>query len=118
LGVALGLLPDQGRDLILVGAILSILINPLLFAGLDRLGPWLARRDGVAAAAAPPPVLPVSELKRHVVLVGFGRAGSLVAEAVRRQGIEMLVIDERLDLIEQARAAAWKRSMETPRRRT
>ena len=44
LGVALGLLPQEGRDLILAGAILSILLNPLFFAALDRLGPWLERR--------------------------------------------------------------------------
>src|SRR3954471_14597706 len=37
LGVALKLLPEQGRDLILAGAILSILINPLIFAAADRL---------------------------------------------------------------------------------
>src|SRR5690606_16816197 len=35
LGVGLNLLPEQGRDLILVGAILSILLNPLCFAAID-----------------------------------------------------------------------------------
>ena len=39
LGVELALLPERGRDLILAGAILSILLNPLFFAALDR---WLA----------------------------------------------------------------------------
>ena len=47
LGVDLGLLPERGRNLLLAGAILSILLNPLLFAGLDILQ---ARRD----KAAPP----------------------------------------------------------------
>ncbi|MBA4270648.1 MAG: sodium:proton antiporter, partial [Methylobacterium sp.] len=36
LGVSLALLPPQGRDLILAGAILSILLNPVLFALVDR----------------------------------------------------------------------------------
>src|SRR5262245_10377475 len=40
LGIELTLLPERGRDLILAGAILSILLNPLLFAALDR---WLAK---------------------------------------------------------------------------
>jgi CPA2 family monovalent cation:H+ antiporter-2 len=35
LGIELTLLPDRGRDLILAGAIVSILLNPLLFAALD-----------------------------------------------------------------------------------
>jgi monovalent cation:H+ antiporter-2, CPA2 family len=37
LGVSLKLLPEQGRDLILAGAILSIMPNPLLFVVLDRI---------------------------------------------------------------------------------
>ena len=45
LGVGLDLLPEQGRDLILAGAILSIVLNPLVFAGVDRLKPLLEKRD-------------------------------------------------------------------------
>ena len=40
LGVALNLLPKEGRDLILAGAIISILLNPLIFAAVD----WLTQR--------------------------------------------------------------------------
>ena len=36
LGVSLALLPERGRDLILAGAIISILLNPVLFVCLDR----------------------------------------------------------------------------------
>ena len=50
LGVGLDLLPEQGRDLILAGAILSIVLNPLVFAGVDRLKPWLEKRAGTAAS--------------------------------------------------------------------
>jgi len=58
LGGSLGLLPEQGRDLILAGAILSILINPFLFAIVER------RRAAVAArpvsTPAPRPVAPAA----------------------------------------------------------
>jgi CPA2 family monovalent cation:H+ antiporter-2 len=37
LGIALGLMPPEGRDLILAGALLSITVNPLVFAALDPL---------------------------------------------------------------------------------
>jgi len=64
LGVGLNLLPEEGRDLILAGAIISILANPLLFAALDRWGPQIeaklsTRREraeklkALARAAAP-----------------------------------------------------------------
>ncbi|TIM93765.1 MAG: sodium:proton antiporter, partial [Mesorhizobium sp.] len=44
LGVGLKLLPEQGRDLILAGAILSIVLNPLMFLAIDWMKPWLERR--------------------------------------------------------------------------
>jgi CPA2 family monovalent cation:H+ antiporter-2 len=37
LGIALGLMPPEGRDLILAGALLSITVNPLVFAAIDPL---------------------------------------------------------------------------------
>jgi CPA2 family monovalent cation:H+ antiporter-2 len=43
LGVSLGLLPEEGRDLILAGAILSILLNPLFFAASLASSPGLTR---------------------------------------------------------------------------
>ncbi|MBK5960651.1 sodium:proton antiporter, partial [Rhodoplanes elegans] len=49
LGVGLKLLPEAARDLILAGAILSILINPLAFAAVAAL----SRRIGASAAAPP-----------------------------------------------------------------
>ena len=39
LGVRLGLLPEQGHHLLLAGALLSIILNPLLFAVVARMQP-------------------------------------------------------------------------------
>lgn len=47
LGMLLGLLPPEGRDLILAGALLSITLNPLVFAVADRIGTWLRARPGL-----------------------------------------------------------------------
>jgi len=55
LGGTLGLLPPEGRDLVLAGAILSILINPFLFALVEK------RRAAVAARPAARPAAPVVE---------------------------------------------------------
>ena len=54
LGVATGTLPAEGRDLVLAGAILSILLNPFLFAAKERgkvrlLRPAKARQAGPSA---------------------------------------------------------------------
>jgi CPA2 family monovalent cation:H+ antiporter-2 len=101
LGVTLGLLPQRGRDLVLAGAIISILLNPVLFAYVDR---YVAR----ARAAAPPPQedgaaeaespsrepIPATGLSGHVVLVGYGRVGRFVADGLRQHQVPTLLIEE------------------------
>jgi CPA2 family monovalent cation:H+ antiporter-2 len=47
LGVSYGLLPPEGRDLIMAGALLSISLNPLLFRALEPLETWLRARPGL-----------------------------------------------------------------------
>ncbi|WP_192361064.1 YbaL family putative K(+) efflux transporter [Mesorhizobium mediterraneum] len=107
LGVDLELLPEAGRDLVLAGAILSILINPLLFAALDRLTPWLKARERTIATQegrAETPELAATSLTDHAVLVGHGRVGSLVAETLQKARQPYLVIEERQVIVDQLRA--------------
>ena len=102
LGIELMLLPDRGRDLVLAGAILSILLNPLLFAALDH---WLARAEAKSAADAPGPTetgarasVPHTRLIDHVVLVGHGRVGSFISAAMPPQ-TALLVIEHDADRV-------------------
>ena len=106
LGVDLQLLPPTGRDLILAGAILSILMNPIIFMVLDRLKPWLSEREGVPRPTSIPDIteLPTTNLKDHAVLVGHGRVGSLVADALEQKQQGFLVIEERGEIADQLRA--------------
>jgi CPA2 family monovalent cation:H+ antiporter-2 len=114
LGVHLKLLPERARDLILAGAILSIMLNPAVFAGVD----WLRRlqdaraakpeptapipADGAPQPASPPPAAPpasdeppaVTALSDHTILVGYGRVGSLVGEALKAKGLPFLVVED------------------------
>jgi CPA2 family monovalent cation:H+ antiporter-2 len=50
LGIAYGLMPDEGRDLILAGALLSITLNPLAFSAVDYLRRRIAARPGLKAS--------------------------------------------------------------------
>jgi K+:H+ antiporter len=101
LGVGLMLLPETGRDLILAGAILSILLNPLLFAWLDRMGPRRAAAvEAAAAALAEAPAresLVPTALTDHVVLVGHGRVGSFISAALMANKTPFLVIEANPD---------------------
>ena len=102
--LALGLLPEEGRDLILAGAIISILINPLLFAALDV---YAARREKALAEVAAAdqaaaeeeeapmrePIRPTS-LNNHVVLIGHGRVGSYISAALKARHVPLFVIED------------------------
>ena len=114
LGVSLAILPAEARDLILAGAILSILVNPLFMELLDRLPVWrTAKADDVDLG--PPPEargrepIPVTRLTGHVVLIGHGRVGSVVSEALREHRIPYLVIESDQD----AAAELRQQSIET-----
>ena len=107
LGLALGVLPNEGRDLILAGAIITILLNPLLFAALDRYFVWRdqSRADEVAPEAAEeegeeqeatPTREPIPEttLTNHVVLIGHGRVGRYVSKQLRKKGIPVYIVED------------------------
>ncbi len=106
LGISLGLLPTEGRDVILAGSILSIIVNPLLFN-------WLMQRKAQTVAK---PVTPVAEapahatlvpttLSDHAVVVGYGRVGRLAAAALHERGMPVLVIEDNDELAAAAAAA-------------
>ncbi len=103
LGMSLGLLSTTGRDLILGGAILSILVNPLLFVGLDRLKPWLKSREIPTARKEEPEPQTWEVLHNHVVLVGFGRVGHMVAAELTKQNQSFIVIEDNRDVVEALR---------------
>ena len=95
LGVTLGLLPTEGRSLILAAALVSITLNPVMFAAIEPVQRWIRSRSSVARAlerrddplAELPTAFDPESLTGHVVLVGYGRVGSRIAEALQKQGI-------------------------------
>lgn len=117
LGVSLKLLPEQGRDLILAGAIFSILLNPFLFVLVDRFAapeaaPGKARpkpegaREPVSVPEpepAPERDIAPTELSDHIVVVGYGRVGSLLGAGLTAMGETFLVIEDQDDGIAAAR---------------
>ncbi len=100
LAIEIEMIPPLARDLILGGAIISIVLNPLVFALLTRRPHPDA---SPAAAAEPAQALTPTALSDHDVLVGYGRVGSLVGTALARQGGKMVVIETSEDGLEKAR---------------
>ncbi|HET6609892.1 MAG TPA: YbaL family putative K(+) efflux transporter [Rhodopila sp.] len=88
LGVGLHLLTEEARDLIMAGAILSILLNPLAFAVAVWLRPRLERQ------AAPAEPLDTVAMTDHTILIGYGRVGRLVGQWLKASGDTFLVIED------------------------
>jgi CPA2 family monovalent cation:H+ antiporter-2 len=113
LGLQLGLMPEEGRSLILAGAIISIALNPLLFHAIEPAQAWIRKRSQLAQALERPDdplaVLPMTvELTRltgQVVLVGYGRVGRRIAEALTANGISFVVAEENRETVEKLRAS-------------
>ncbi len=129
LGLALGLLPASGRDLIVAGAIISICLNPLMIWLADRLRSRLETRlatvpdamidgrvepvvgEGRPVAAAPAEdeeLVHPSALSAHTILIGYGRVGTVVAEGLKAAGRPFLVIEDADNRIAAARAAGME----------
>jgi CPA2 family monovalent cation:H+ antiporter-2 len=100
LGTALGLLPADGRDFILAGAILSIALNPLAFAGVAPLSRWIEAHPKLLALlerrGAEKHRIPVSStagLRQHAIVVGYGRVGGAIGPVLKAQGLPFAVIE-------------------------
>jgi CPA2 family monovalent cation:H+ antiporter-2 len=103
LGVGLDLLPAVAQDLVVAGALFSILVNPLLFMAVDHYGAKLHAAEEAESgedAAAQPEEPDEDEpepttLTDHAVVVGYGGVGRRVVERLRGAGIPLIVIEER-----------------------
>jgi CPA2 family monovalent cation:H+ antiporter-2 len=111
LGLSLGILPEEGRNLILAGAIISIAVNPLVFHMIEPLQAWVRKKSKRAQLFERPDdplaTLPMSvdlnRLSGHVVLVGYGRVGRHIGAELSGQGISFVLAEENREIIEAAR---------------
>ena len=99
LGVSLALLPEDGQDLILAAALLSIIANPFLMGVVDRRFARIAR----AALAAADAESPIPVMDDHVIIVGYGRVGSELARLLHARGVPVVVIDDEETRVARAR---------------
>lgn len=109
LGVSLNLLPETGRNLVLASAILSIMLNPILFALLER---YLQKTETIEEQTMEEAIeeekqIPV-DLCNHAVVVGFGRVGSLLGSRLMEAGIPIVVVENSRPRVEALREQGIK----------
>jgi CPA2 family monovalent cation:H+ antiporter-2 len=85
--------------LILGGALISIMLNPLAFAAGDWLTPRIEGKLGssfpVTTSEHTPEIAPLKRppLRDHTILVGYGRVGRIIVEALQQRGQQFVVVE-------------------------
>ncbi|WP_397411629.1 YbaL family putative K(+) efflux transporter [Polaromonas sp.] len=112
MGASLGLLPPEGQSLVLAGALISIALNQLVFKAVEPLQQWILARSPIArkleARDDPTAELPASTeekyLSRQVVLVGYGRVGRRIAQALTAKQLPYVVVEQNREVVERLRS--------------
>jgi monovalent cation:H+ antiporter-2, CPA2 family len=107
LGVALGLMPASGQSLVLAAALISIAANSALFSAIEPLRHWILTRSSLARQLEmrddPLAELPTSTDRRllsgQVVLIGYGRVGRRIAQALRDRAIPFVVVEQNREAV-------------------
>lgn len=111
LSVSVGLMGEEGRSLILAGALISIALNPLVFMAVNPLRRWLLTKFEFARKLEqreePFAQLPMSTdrkyLEGQVVLVGYGRVGRHIAQVLEKRNVPYVVAEQNRECVEDLR---------------
>ncbi|XKD93367.1 YbaL family putative K(+) efflux transporter [Morganella morganii] len=95
MGVTLDVLNRQANDLILAGAIVSIMLNPVLFTLLDRYlekteTPEEQQEEEILEEITQVPV----NICGHTIIVGYGRVGAMLADKLHNKGYPVVVVED------------------------
>jgi len=112
MGVSLGLLSLEGQNLILAGAVVSIALNPVIFSAIEPARQWILKRSRLARHFARPndrlAELPHSytpaKLTNHLLIVGYGRVGRRIGEALTAQGLTFVVAEQNREIVARLRS--------------
>ena len=109
LGISLNLLSEEGRNLVLAAAILSIMLNPILFTLLER---FLEKTETIEEQTMEEAIeeekqIPV-DMCNHALLVGYGRVGSLLGSRLIEAGVPIVVVENSRPRVEALREQGIK----------
>lgn len=95
LGIALGVMDKDAQNLVLAGAIFSIMLNPVLFSLLDK---YLERTETIEEQLLEETLeeetqIPV-DICGHAIIVGYGRVGGMLADKLRRRNIPLVIVED------------------------
>ena len=111
LGIHLKVFTPEGQNLILAGALLSIALNPFLFRMIAPASSWIRAnsrlgrmvRRGSDHLAGLPTTTDEKKLTGHIVLVGYGRVGQRICDALIAADIPVVIAEENREVVETLR---------------
>lgn len=102
LGKVLQVFPDDAYSLILAGAIISIVINPIIFNLIEH---YLSKTETIVDKIIDPVAVINQQVPKnlidHAILVGHGRLSTTIASQLKKQNVPFVVVDNSLAQIEQ-----------------
>jgi CPA2 family monovalent cation:H+ antiporter-2 len=107
-----GVLPDQGRQILVAAAMVSITLNPLVFARIDAIERWIMRIavlrkllnskfDESQRRLNDESVKRLDSVTRPVaVIVGYGPVGRLVDALLRDAGLHTVIVESNMSTVQ------------------
>ncbi|HRE46577.1 MAG TPA: cation:proton antiporter [Aggregatilineales bacterium] len=107
-GVSLGILTRDQYGFILAGALLSIVVNPLMFRAIptiERILQQIPILWNRMEKGGPTPLLGHKGLTGHVVIVGYGRVGTHIGRVLEHLKLPYLVVEQDVEHAEKMQQA-------------
>lgn len=107
LGSSVGLMPEEGSNILLAGALISIALNPVLFHAARNwcircgLSQSIPEEDALAHLETEER----QELKNFILLIGTGRVGESILRMMDFTAFDLVAIDENREKVEKLRKA-------------
>jgi len=97
--LGLGLINDDGWNALVAASIISIALNPYVYAGARRISSWRKKEVAPLKEGRSETVNP-----NYCILVGYGPVGKIVHRLLLDRGVEVMVIDLNFDTIRSLQA--------------
>jgi CPA2 family monovalent cation:H+ antiporter-2 len=116
LGVDLGLLSEEARNLVLAGSLISISLNSFLFRAIEPAQAWIRSRSQLARLverpddplAELPMTVKSAEVTGHVIIVGYGSVGQRIGKTLEAKHVSFVVAEQNREVVERLRKQGFR----------
>jgi CPA2 family monovalent cation:H+ antiporter-2 len=110
-GRELGVLPGEASNIVVAVAIISIVLNPILYRAVKPVDLWTLARPGLRRLLDRSPLrsdehapAATADAAHRTIVVGYGPSGRTVSRLLRENGIEPTVVELNMDVVRELRA--------------